>query len=139
MVISALTIDKRLVFDDIATTVLSALHSSGNLSEAPPWVVEKVQVSSGSFLPFVEIQSAEKRKDKDRRKWGVQEIEYSADVLGEMVQDFYAGIEEEMDERIRARKERSDDVSGEDYDYAKIMIMIEKSFCALFYDRYVFR
>ncbi len=103
-VISALTVDKRLVFDDIASRVLTALKSDAGLADAPPWVLERVQTFVASFLPFAQ----------DKGKSAVQDVEYSADVLSEMVQDLYGEVED----------------AG-----PNIVDLAEKAVCGVFYDR----
>ncbi|KAF9006831.1 hypothetical protein BDZ89DRAFT_1079548 [Hymenopellis radicata] len=103
-VISAVTVDKRLVFDDIASRILTALKSDAGLSDAPPWVLERVQTFSASFLPFAQ----------DKGKHMVQDVEYSADVLSEMVQDLYGEVED----------------AG-----PSVVDLVEKAVCGVFYDR----
>ena len=126
--VSAFTLDRRIVRKDVGKEInktiraelKAALREStkhGSVA-APSWISERIHDLTVDWYPFIKNISTEKStKDFAGKGYVVNPIEASPEDLAELIQDFFASLEQDM--RLAGepftwkRKERGSDSEAE--------------------------
>ncbi|KIY71262.1 hypothetical protein CYLTODRAFT_441359 [Cylindrobasidium torrendii FP15055 ss-10] len=135
--VSAFTISRRIVFDDVCREVVRTIKSSVADSlttdeDTPRWLLNRMQVFAEAFHPF--IKAPQKHIS---REYVVHNIVLGIDAVTDLMQEFYYGIEEEV--ALVVKKAREEE-QKEKEELAEVQVqrwtaLVEDTMCRLFYDR----
>ncbi|KAJ7026588.1 hypothetical protein C8F04DRAFT_107931 [Mycena alexandri] len=145
--VPAFTIARRIVRKDAARAIDRALrgelHTLCGTGGAPPWVAERVDAFVAPWYPFARV----KRTNNNEKAGGSNYVVGDPlagmlpEEIGEMVQGFYAKLEEDL----RARRKPSESSHHDDEDekgkeekdewVREVLGSVERAICMLFFDR----
>ncbi|KAJ6591269.1 hypothetical protein DFH09DRAFT_1139158 [Mycena vulgaris] len=145
--VAAFTLARRIVRKDVARAIDRALR--GELHThcgAPPWVAERVDAFVAPWYPFNRVKrggAGEKGAGGSNYLVGDPLAGMLPDEIGDMVQGFYAKLEEDLRAGGGRRKASEASHDGEDEKgkeekeawVLEVLGCVERAICVLFFDR----
>ncbi|KAJ6614678.1 hypothetical protein B0H10DRAFT_2044325 [Mycena sp. CBHHK59/15] len=146
--VAAFTVSRRIVHKDVARAIDRALRGELHAQcGAPPWVAERVDAFVAPWYPFTRVKrggsGGEKGSGNSTYVVGDPLAGMLPEEIGEMVQGFYAKLEEDLRAGGGRRKEREPNGDGEDERekeekegwVLEVLSSVERAICVLFFDR----
>ncbi|KAF7342115.1 VPS9 domain-containing protein [Mycena venus] len=152
--VPAFTLARRIVRKDAARAIDKALrgelHALCTVGGAPPWVPERVEAFVAPWYPFARVKRASEKgsvsSSSGSRDYVVGDplAGMLPEEIGEMVQGFYAKLEEDLRAGGNGRRKAGEaSHDGEDEKekeekealISEVLGNVERSICMLFFDR----
>ncbi|KAJ7165105.1 hypothetical protein C8R46DRAFT_304496 [Mycena filopes] len=149
--VPAFTIARRILRKDTARAIDRALrgelHTLCGVGGAPPWVAERVDAFVAPWYPFARLKRSsnnEKAGSSSNYVVGDPLAGMLPEEIGEMVQGFYAKLEEDL--RVGGGRRKPSESSHHDAEDEKgreekdewvreVLGAVERAICTLFFDR----
>ncbi|KAJ7081541.1 hypothetical protein C8R43DRAFT_1245161 [Mycena crocata] len=145
--VAAFTIAQRIVRKDVARAIDRALRTELHTQcGAPPWVADRVDAFVTPWYPFTRVKrggNGEKSGSSSSYLVGDPLAGMLPEEIGEMVQGFYAKLEDDLRAGGGRRKASEASHDGEDEKgkeekeawVLEILASVERAICVLFFDR----
>ncbi|KAF7292828.1 VPS9 domain-containing protein [Mycena indigotica] len=143
--VPAFTIARSIIRRDIAKSIDRALRAELHACcGSPPWVAERVDAFVAPWYPFSRVKSGGSEKGTLSFVVGDPLAGMLPDEIGEMVQGFYAKLEDDL--RIGGGRRKASDTSHDGELHEKdqeekeswireVLASVERAICVLFFDR----
>ncbi|KAF8178203.1 hypothetical protein K438DRAFT_1908525 [Mycena galopus ATCC 62051] len=150
--VPAFTLARRIVRKDAARTIDKALrgelHALCSMGGAPPWVAERVDAFVAPWYPFARVRRPSEKGGSRDYVVGDPLAGMLPEEIGEMVQGFYAKLEEDLRsggsgggggrrKPSEASHEVEDEKEKEEKEalVSEVLGNVERAICMLFFDR----
>ncbi|CAK5273819.1 unnamed protein product [Mycena citricolor] len=138
--VPAFTIAQRIVRKDVARSIEKALRTEIH-SISPPWVAERVDTFVNPWYPFKRVKrgsdtSSTSNNGSTNYVVGDPLAGMLPEEIGEMVQGFYARLEEDFTSRRKSSDEENADLDEkEKEELQQVLAQVERAISVLFFDR----